>query len=61
MIIKIVTLFLIAMGVLAMFGRLRWPGGARNAKRMRDARRCPECGAYLIGDGPCACGHKGKG
>ncbi len=51
MIIKIVTLFLIVMGVLAMFGRLRIPGQKKLA-----SRKCPNCGRYRIGKGPCACG-----
>lgn len=55
MIIKIVFLFLIGMAVLAMFGRLRFPG-----KKHLDARRCPNCGRFRIGKGPCDCGH-GKG
>ncbi|MBL3701505.1 hypothetical protein GI582_02235 [Sulfitobacter sp. BDSS02] len=54
-ILKIVLLFLIAMGVLAMFGRLRLPG----AKRLTDAK-CPSCGRYRIGKGPCACGGSKK-
>lgn len=49
-IIKIVTLFLVGMGVLAMFGKLRIPG----AKRLQSAR-CPSCGRYRIGKGPCPC------
>jgi len=53
-IIKIVTLFLIAMGVLAMFGKLRFPGQAK----LKSAR-CPSCGRYRIGKGPCPC-KKGK-
>ena len=53
-IIKIVTLFLIAMGVLAMFGKLRFPGKAR-----LQSARCPSCGRYRIGKGPCPC-KKGK-
>ena len=47
-IVKIVTLFLIGMGVLAMFGKLRLP------KRLTSAK-CPACGK-----GPCPCG-KDKG
>ena len=53
MILKIVTLFLIAIGVLAMFGKLRMPG----ARRLRDAR-CPDCGRLRIGKGPCPCKKK---
>ena len=51
MIVKAVTLFLIFIAVLAMFGRLRLPGRTR-----LEARRCPECGRLRIGKGPCACG-----
>jgi hypothetical protein len=53
-IIKIVTLFLVAMAVLAMFGKLRFPG----SKRLASAK-CPACGRYRIGKGPCGCGHGG--
>jgi hypothetical protein len=54
MIVKIVVLFLVVMGVLAMFGKLHWLGG----KRFSSAR-CRACGRYKIGKGPCDCG-KGK-
>lgn len=49
-IVKIVTLFLVLMGVLAMFGKLRVPG----AKRLASAK-CPKCGRFKIGKGPCSC------
>ena len=49
--VKVVTLFLIFMLVLAMFGRLRIPG----ARRLSD-RRCKKCGRFRIGKGPCHCG-----
>jgi len=49
-IVKIVILFLVAMGVLAMFGRLRFPG----QKRLSEAK-CKRCGRYRIGKGPCSC------
>ncbi|MGR3757293.1 MAG: hypothetical protein ACU0AT_08735 [Tranquillimonas sp.] len=49
--IKLVSLFLIAMVALAMFGRLRFPG----AKRLADLR-CRSCGRYRIGRGACPCG-----
>lgn len=55
MIVKIVILFLVAMGVLAMFGRLRFPG----QDKLRSAK-CPKCGRFRIGKGPCAC-QKGGG
>ena len=51
MILKVVTLFLIGMGVLAMFGRLRMPWRDRLA-----SKKCPRCGRYRIGKGPCSCG-----
>ncbi len=54
-IFKIVTLFLVVMGVLAMFGKARFPG----QKRL-EAARCSRCGRYRIGKGPCGC-EKNKG
>ena len=43
------------MVVLAMFGKLRLPGQDKLA-----ARKCPGCGRYRIGKGPCACGKGGR-
>ncbi|EAQ05140.1 hypothetical protein OB2597_07640 [Pseudooceanicola batsensis HTCC2597] len=54
MILKIVILFLVAMGVMAMFGKLKLPG------RDKLGRKCPSCGRYRIGKGPCPCG-RGRG
>ena len=54
-ILKIVSIFLIVMVVLAMFGRLRIPG-----KKQLDAKKCPGCGRFRIGKGPCSCGHGGR-
>ena len=54
-IFKIVTLFLVVMAVLAMFGKLRVPGANRLA-----SVRCSSCGRYRIGKGDCACGAKGR-
>ena len=53
MILKAVLLFLIAMGVLGMFGKLRLPF------RDRLSAKCPACGRPRIGKGPCPCG-KGR-
>lgn len=52
---KIVSLFLIFMAVLAMFGRLRLPGIGRkgDAKGLPKPRLCPECGRYNLRGGPC--------
>jgi len=57
MIVKAITLFLIAMGVLAMFGKLKAPKINNPLKRDKtlSARKCPKCGSYILGDGPCAC------
>lgn len=59
MLVKIVTFFLIGIAVLALFGRLRWPGSARRIgqrEKPKLPKKCRACGAYLIGDGPCPCG-----
>ncbi|MEJ2001953.1 MAG: hypothetical protein P8X77_11275 [Maritimibacter sp.] len=54
MLIKGVTFLLIFMMVLALFGRLRFPG----QRRIEDAK-CPRCGRHRIGKGPCGCEKKG--
>lgn len=54
MIVKIIALFLVAMMVLAFFGKLRFPGQKKLA-----ALKCPKCGRYRIGSGPCSCEKKG--
>lgn len=56
MLVKIITFFLIGMVVLAMFGKLSLPG----QKRLQSAR-CPKCGRFRLGKGPCACEKKGRG
>jgi len=61
--VKIVTFFLIGIAVLAMFGKLRLPKGARRLGR-RDEQdklppkpgKCRHCGAFKVGPGPCPCG-----
>ncbi len=47
---KIALIFLAFIAVLAMFGRLRFPG----QKRL-DAAKCKHCGRFRIGKGPCPC------
>lgn len=56
MYLKVIVLFLVFMMVLAMFGRLRFPG----QKRI-NSMKCPKCGRYRIGSGPCACEKEKKG
>lgn len=51
MILKVVFLFLIGMGVLAMFGKYKFPG-----QRRLETMKCKGCGRYRIGKGPCSCG-----
>lgn len=55
MILKIVILFLVFMGVIGMFGKLRMPKILRAGQK-----KCPDCGRYRIGKGPCPC-KTGKG
>lgn len=63
MILKIVALFLAFIAVLGFFGKLRVPGAKQlDALRKRTklgSRKCPHCGRYKIGKGPCDC-RKGK-
>lgn len=56
MLVKIVTLFLIVMVALAMFGRLRLPK-VRPPTLVRG--RCRSCGAPRVGRGACPCGRGG--
>ncbi len=51
---KLITLFLVAMMVLAFFGKLRYPG-----QQTIESMKCPKCGRFKIGSGPCACERKG--
>ena len=55
MILKAVTLFLIAMLVLGMFGKLRLPRLGSRRKGIKTAKKCRHCGGYILGDGPCPC------
>lgn len=54
MLFKVISFFLIGMAVLALFGKLR-------LRRKDDPslppkpRKCPDCGGYIIGKGPCGC------
>ncbi|MFN3936226.1 MAG: hypothetical protein ACK4KW_01490 [Gemmobacter sp.] len=63
--IKAVTLFLIFVGVLAMFGRLGWLGrqigiGRRENLRLGRNGRCQGCGRPLVGRSECDCGKGAK-
>lgn len=58
--VKVVTFFLIAIMVLALFGKLRMPKlpALKKKKTIETARKCSKCGSYKIGDKPCACREK---
>ena len=56
MLVKIVTLFLIGIAVLAMFGRLRFPRIGVKRDLPGKPKKCRACGAYKVGSGPCPCG-----
>lgn len=56
MIVKVAALFLVGIMILGIFGKLRFPGQDRLA-----SARCPHCGRFRIGKGPCPCGGKGRG
>ncbi|MEM9971328.1 MAG: hypothetical protein AAF762_09550 [Pseudomonadota bacterium] len=52
MILKIVTLFLVFVAVMAMFGKAR----LLLPRKIRAAVTCPSCGRHKIGTGACPCG-----
>lgn len=56
--VKVVSLFLIGMLVLAIFGKLRLP--KPKMPKMMTSRKCSACGRPKIGRGPCACGGEKK-
>jgi|TARA_R110000850_G_scaffold2877_10_gene13314 hypothetical protein len=53
MVLKVVLLFLVAMGTLAWFGKMHWLGG-----KTLSQKKCTSCGRFRIGKGPCGCGGK---
>ncbi len=59
---KVVSLFLVVMAVLALFGRLRVPRvSVRKKPKAIDTHKCPECGAFIVGKGPCPCSGENDG
>ncbi len=55
--VKVVTVFLVVLAVLAMLGRLRMPDFLKPGKRRKELRaaKCPKCGAFLFGGDKCDC------
>ena len=59
--VKIATLFLILMLILAMFGRLKIPKlFKRSRTKLPGTEKCTKCGALKISGTDCACGDKAK-
>ncbi|PIB26149.1 thymidine kinase [Amylibacter kogurei] len=55
--VKVVTLFLIFVAVLAIFGKLRLPQLPKPLQRRKvaTAQKCKTCGTYLFKGIDCAC------
>lgn len=51
---KIVLLFIIAIAVLAIIGRIRLPRLFKR-NRLHQARKCEKCGAYQFEGVDCSC------
>jgi hypothetical protein len=55
MLVKIIFLFLLAMALVGMLGKLLFPD---RMPRLARRKACPRCGRPMIGRGPCDCGGK---
>ena len=55
--VKVVTLFLIFIMVMAMLGRLRMPKlpGPFRRKSLKAGEKCAKCGRYSVSGEPCKC------
>lgn len=60
--VKVVSLFLVLIAVLAMFGKLSLLKHISPIKRRKvnDAKKCPKCGTYKIGSARCRCTTENK-
>jgi hypothetical protein len=58
MLVKIILIFLLAMVLLGMVGKLLFPGAAAKLTRRRPAV-CADCGRPRLGKAPCDCRKKG--
>jgi hypothetical protein len=60
MIFKTVTLFLAFILLVGMVGKLMAPRRKRGSEpAIEAARKCPECGSYVIGSAPAPCDRAG--
>ncbi|WP_225027996.1 hypothetical protein [Xinfangfangia pollutisoli] len=55
MLIKVILVFLLAMALVGMLGKLLFPDRPGLLGRRRRATACRSCGKPLIGKGPCSC------
>jgi hypothetical protein len=60
MLIKTTLVFLLAMVLVGMIGRVLFPGAVRRVMARRAPAPCPSCGRHQIGRGDCPCGAKRK-
>lgn len=60
MLVKVVILFLAAMALIGLIGKLLFPATFRRIASRKVAlgkpSRCRRCGRYLLGKGGCDCG-----
>ncbi|OCX66509.1 hypothetical protein BFP70_04595 [Thioclava sp. SK-1] len=54
MLLKIMSIFLVVMAVMAIFGKLRMPRVA-SPRFLKRRGRCTHCHRPKIGSGPCPC------
>ncbi|WP_050527555.1 hypothetical protein [Pseudorhodobacter aquimaris] len=61
--IKLVSLFLVVIVALAVFGKLGWLGSIAPGPLRKSGRKpvqCHRCGRHVIGSSGCDCGVKPK-
>lgn len=60
MLVKIILVFLLAMGLVGMIGKALFPGKLGEIALLRRKSLkppvCPKCGRYIIGSSGCDCG-----
>ena len=60
MLVKIIVIFLLAMVLIGMVGKVLFPNRLDRLTRLRAKRKiapvCSRCGRYMIGSSTCDCG-----